>query len=75
MSRLGQLTMELRISMDLMAIDITDVPPTAIRRGGMVTLIGDGIGVDELAHHFAIGYEVLTSFGKRYLRVYRGGEE
>ncbi|MES2751719.1 MAG: alanine racemase [Pseudomonadota bacterium] len=65
-----------RISMDMMAIDITDVPPTAIRRGGMVTLIGEGISVDELAHHFGtIGYEVLTSLGKRYLRVYRGGEE
>jgi len=64
-----------RISMDLMAIDISALPSNAIRRGGMVTLIGDGIGVDELAHHFGtIGYEVLTSLGKRYSRVYTGGE-
>ena len=64
-----------RISMDLMAIDITALPANAVRRGGMVTLIGDGIGVDELAHHFGtIGYEVLTSLGKRYSRVYTGGE-
>ena len=63
-----------RISMDLMAIDITDLPPNAIRRGGLVTLIGDGITVDELAHHFGtIGYEVLTNLGRRYLRVYKGG--
>lgn len=63
-----------RISMDLMAIDITDMPNNAVRRGGLVTLIGDGIGVDELAHHFGtIGYEVLTSLGKRYTRVYKGG--
>ena len=41
----------------------------------MVTLIGEGITVDELAHHFGtIGYEVLTSLGKRYARIYKGGE-
>jgi|SRR6185437_11960676 len=63
-----------RISMDLMAVDITDLPPNAARRGHMVTLIGEGITVDELAHHFGtIGYEVLTSLGRRYARVYRGG--
>ena len=40
----------------------------------MVTLIGEGITVDELAHHFGtIGYEVLTSLGRRYARVYKGG--
>jgi alanine racemase len=40
----------------------------------MVTLLGEGITVDELAHHFGtIGYEVLTSLGRRYARVYKGG--
>ena len=63
-----------RISMDLIAIDITDLPPNAARRGHMVTLLGEGITVDELAHHFGtIGYEVLTSLGRRYARVYKGG--
>src|SRR5882757_4982542 len=63
-----------RISMDLMAVDITDFEKNAVRRGHMVTLIGEGITVDELAHHFGtIGYEVLTSLGKRYTRVYKGG--
>jgi alanine racemase len=63
-----------RISMDLLAVDITDLPPNAARRGHMVTLIGEGITVDELAHHFGtIGYEVLTSLGRRYARVYKGG--
>ncbi|TAK49918.1 MAG: alanine racemase [Xanthobacteraceae bacterium] len=62
-----------RISMDLMAIDITDAPP-GVRRGQFATLIGEGIGVDELANYFGtIGYEVLTSLGPRYHRVYRGG--
>jgi alanine racemase len=62
-----------RISMDLMAVDITDLDKNAVRRGHMVTLIGEGITVDELAHHFGtIGYEVLTSLGSRYVRVYNG---
>jgi alanine racemase len=63
-----------RISMDLMAIDVTDLDNKAARRGQMATLIGEGITVDELAHHFGtIGYEVLTSLGPRYARVYKGG--
>ncbi|WP_316214982.1 alanine racemase [Bradyrhizobium sp. SZCCHNR2035] len=62
-----------RISMDLIAADVTDVPPKTIKRGHMATLLGEGITVDELAHHFGtIGYEVLTSLGKRYTRVYKG---
>jgi alanine racemase len=62
-----------RISMDVMAIDVTDLEKNAVRRGHMVTLLGEGITVDELAHHFGtIGYEVLTSLGKRYARVYKG---
>jgi alanine racemase len=63
-----------RISMDLIAVDITDLPHNTARRGHMVTLIGEGITVDELAHHFGtVGYEVLTSLGPRYARVYKGG--
>ena len=63
-----------RVSMDLIAVDITDLEKNAARRGHMVTLIGEGITVDELAHHFGtIGYEVLTSLGKRYARIYKGG--
>jgi alanine racemase len=63
-----------RISMDLIAVDITELDRNAVRRGHMVTLIGEGITVDETAHHFGtIGYEVLTSLGPRYARIYRGG--
>ena len=62
-----------RISMDLVAVDVTDLPPNAARRGQLATLIGDGITVDELAKHFGtIGYEVLTSIGARYARIYKG---
>jgi alanine racemase len=63
-----------RISMDLIAVDVTDLEKNAARCGHMATLIGEGITVDEIAHHFGtIGYEVLTSLGPRYARVYKGG--
>jgi alanine racemase len=60
-----------RISMDLIAIDVTDVPIPP-RRGELVTLLGRSIGVDDLAARAGtIGYEVLTSLGRRYRRIYR----
>ena len=63
-----------RISMDLIAVDVTDLDKNAVRRGHLATLIGEGITVDELAHHFGtIGYDVLTSLGRRFARVYKGG--
>jgi len=62
-----------RVSMDLLAIDVTDLPDGIARRGDFATLIGGGISVDELgAAAGTIGYEVLTSLGKRYHRVYKG---
>src|SRR5437870_3184054 len=64
-----------RVSMDLIAVDVTDLERNAARRGHLVTLLGEGITVDELAHHFGtIGYEVLTGLGLRYARAYKGGE-
>jgi len=62
-----------RVSMDLLAIDITDLPDNAARRGDLATLIGGEMTVDALASAAGtIGYEVLTSLGRRYHRVYRG---
>ncbi|MFK8251724.1 alanine racemase [Ancylobacter terrae] len=58
-----------RISMDLIAIDVTDLPPDAARRGDFVTLLGEGLTIEDLAPHAeTIGYEVLTSLGRRYYR-------
>jgi alanine racemase len=63
-----------RISMDLLAIDVTDLPGDTPRRGDLAVLLDGDIGVDELASHAGtIGYEVLTSLGRRYQRVYHGG--
>jgi alanine racemase len=61
-----------RVSMDLLAIDVTDLPDGAARRGDLATLIGDEITIDDVATSAGtIGYEVLTSLGRRYHRIYR----
>jgi alanine racemase len=61
-----------RISMDLLAIDVTELPDGAARRGDLATLIGGEITVDDVATAArTIGYEVLTSLGRRYHRLYR----
>jgi alanine racemase len=63
-----------RVSMDLIAIDVTDVPGDSVKRGDFATLIGGDIGIDEFAGHAGtIGYEALTALGRRYARNYRGG--
>jgi alanine racemase len=62
-----------RISMDMLALDVTELPENVVRRGDTATLLGEGISVDDLAHWSGtIGYEVLTRLGSRYVRVYRG---
>jgi alanine racemase len=62
-----------RISMDLMAIDATDLPEGDARRGEYATLVGGDISVDDVAAFGGtIGYEVLTRLGRRYHRIYRG---
>lgn len=62
-----------RVSMDMITVDVTDVPPEAAERGAYVELLGENIGVDELAEAAdTIGYEILTSLGSRYARVYSG---
>jgi len=62
-----------RISMDLVCIDITDLPDGAVRRGDFATLIGAEIPVDDVAASAGtIGYEILTRLGPRCHLVYRG---
>ena len=61
-----------RVSMDLVAIDVTDVPEHGKRRGDLVTLLGEGIGIDELAMWGrTISWDVLTRLGKRAHRVWK----
>jgi alanine racemase len=61
-----------RISMDLMAVDVTDLPANAVRRDQMATLIGDGLTLDEVAEQAGtISYEVLTNLGRRFHRIWK----
>ncbi len=59
-------------SMDLLAIDITDLPdPRLARRGEMVTLIGEGITIDDLAAAAqSTASELLINLGARFHRIY-----
>jgi alanine racemase len=62
-----------RVSMDVIAIDVTDIPEGRVRRGDIVTLLGEGMTVDDLAAAMGtISYEVLTNLGRRYHRIYKG---
>jgi alanine racemase len=62
-----------RVSMDLIAVDVTDLPDGTARRGDLATLIGEGMSVDDLAAAMGtMAYEVLTSLGPRYHRIYKG---
>jgi alanine racemase len=57
-----------RISMDLIIVDITDLPADP----ETLTLLGPRQGVDAVAEAAGtIGYEVLTSLGPRYRRTVR----
>ena len=61
-----------RISMDLMAFDVSLLPQEEVRRGAHAVLIGDDITVDDVASWSGtIGYEVLTSLGRRYRREWK----
>ena len=60
-----------RVSMDLMAFDVSRLPEE-VRRGTDATLIGDGITVDDVAAwSHTIAYEVLTGLGRRYRREWK----
>ena len=61
-----------RVSMDLVTFDVSAVAPALARPGAMIELLGADYGVDAAAADAGtIGYEILTSLGARYHRVYR----
>lgn len=62
-----------RISMDLTAFDVTDIPEGDIAAGDWIELFGDAIHIDEVGRAAGtIGYEILTGLGSRYARTYIG---
>jgi alanine racemase len=67
----GRATLVGRVSMDSLAIDVTDLPSVTL--GQEVVLWGEGLAVDELAERQGtIGYELLTRLGPRVPRVLGG---
>ena len=60
--------------MDLITLDVTGAPPAAAHPGAIINLIGGGgESIDAVAGRAGtIGYEILTSLGRRYDRLYVG---
>jgi alanine racemase len=60
-----------RVSMDSMTIDISALPRETLTLGSRVEIIGPHQSLEMLAADAGtIGYEILTSLGKRYSRRY-----
>ena len=59
-------------SLDLLAIDITDLPDARVGSiGEMATLVAPTITIDEVAEATrSTGQEVLTALGSRFHRIY-----
>lgn len=61
-----------RVSMDLITLDVTDVPESLAHRGGWVEVMGGRVTVDDLTDRAGtIGYELLSRLSRRVHRVYR----
>ena len=60
-----------RVSMDLVTFDVSNVPDSSLQPGALVEIIGTHTSVDDAARAAGtIGYEILTSLGRRYHRHY-----
>ena len=60
-----------RISMDLVTIDVTDVPEGESQLGATVEVLGRNVTAEDLADHARTNaYEVMTALGRRYARLY-----
>ncbi len=62
-----------RISMDMMAVDVTEVPVGRVRQGTRMEIVGDTITLEEAASRAGtISYELLARLGSRFARAYIG---
>ncbi|MEO9876302.1 MAG: alanine racemase [Anderseniella sp.] len=60
-----------RVSMDMITIDVTGMDPVHACRGAKAELLGPTISVDDWARWSGtLSYEILTSLGRRYAKVY-----
>ncbi len=59
-----------RVSMDLLTIDVSHVPPSQIGRGTQVEIIGPHMTVEDMAARAGtVNYEILTGLGGRFTRI------
>lgn len=60
-----------RVSMDLLSVDVTDIPADLVKVGSWAQTLGPHVTPEELAKAAGtLPYELLTSLGKRYTRRY-----
>ena len=63
-----------RVSMDLITLDVTGVPPELVQPGQMVDLIGPDVSLEEVAERAGtVNYEILTRLSQRARRKFLGG--
>lgn len=62
-----------RISMDLVAVDVTELGDRRPKPGDLMEVLGTTVTIDDQADAAGtIGYEILTSLKGRYVRSYTG---
>lgn len=60
-----------RISMDLITVDVTDLPEGAAMPGEFAKLVAEGLTIEDAGFAAGtIGYEILTRLGNRFTRLY-----
>ena len=63
-----------RVSMDSIVVDVSALPPNRLKAGDLLEILGSRQTVDDVAASAGtIGYEILTSLGRRFNRRYQGG--
>lgn len=65
-----------RVSMDLVTVDVTDLPDETAMPGAFAELIAEGLSIEDAGFAAGtIGYEILTRLGPRFARLYVEDEE
>ncbi|MFT3730815.1 MAG: alanine racemase [Hyphomicrobium sp.] len=64
-----------RVSMDLVTVDVTDLPEGAAMPGEFAKLVAEDLTIEDAGFAAAtIGYEILTRLGRRFTRLYLDDE-
>ena len=61
-----------RVSMDLVTLDLTDVPGELVAPGVEVEFLGDAVLLENVAAAAGTTIPILTSLGERIIRTYEG---